>query len=164
MEVKYPRIFKKAIKGAVGGVLLNNRGNEEEFILKGDPATTDLDKITVEIPSEEAYKYFVKNNKSTVVNGFLIEITEGYELSLDEINAVTDGFLKDLLKQSFPAMKKRVEAFTSSVPVARLLHFAEDANKPYKTVEFLKEALAKFNTTKTPNVAEISGIKVSGST
>ncbi|MFA7101449.1 MAG: hypothetical protein WC196_06975, partial [Bacilli bacterium] len=120
MEEKYPKVFKKAIKGSVGGRYINSRGEYDEFLLMGDPATAEIEKVTVEVYDKEAEKYFIKNNKAAVVNGYLIEITEGYEMTLDEINAVSDGYLKDLLKQPFMRMKKRVEEFTSPVPVSRL--------------------------------------------
>jgi len=163
-DKKYPRIFKKAIKGAVGGTFINSRREVEEFLLKGDPNTKDIEQITVEIYDGEAEKYFIKHNKNAVVNGYLVEITEGYEMTLDEINAVSDGYLKDLLKQPFMKMKKRVEEFTSPVPVDRLLAFALEADKPFKTVEFLKASLNKFNVRGgVPNVAEIGGVKIGSS-
>jgi len=163
-DKKYPRIFKKAIKGAVGGTFINGRGEVEEFLLKGDPNTKDIEQITVEVYDGEAEKYFIKHNKNAVVNGYLVEITEGYEMTLDEINAVSDGYLKDLLKQPFMKMKKRVEEFTSPVPVDRLLAFALEADKPFKTVEFLKASLNKFNVRGgVPNVAEIGGVKIGSS-
>ena len=163
-DKKYPRIFKKAIKGAVGGTFINSRREVEEFLLKGDPNTKDIEQITVEIYDGEAEKYFIKHNKNAVVNGYLVEITEGYEMTLDEINAVSDGYLKDLLKQPFMKMKKRVEEFTSPVPVDRLIAFALEADKPFKTVEFLKASLNKFNVRGgVPNVAEIGGVKIGSS-
>ena len=163
-EKTYPRIFKKAIKGSVGGRFINSRGDLDEFLLKGDPQTMDIEQISVEIHDAEAEKYFIKNNKSAIVNGYLVEITEGFEMTLDETNAVSDGFLRDLLKQPFMKMKKRVEEFTSPVPVDRLLAFALGENKPFKTIEFLKVSLSKLNEiSRLPNVAEIGGVKIGGS-
>lgn len=158
-EKEYPRIFKKAIKGSVGGMFINSRGEVEEFLLKGDPQTKDIEQITVEIHDAEAEKYFIKHNKPAIVNGYLVEITDGYEMTLDEVNAVADGYLKDLLRQPFMKMKKRVEEFTSPVPVDRLLTFALEANKPFKTIEFLKASLNKFKTVGFPNIAEMDGVK-----
>jgi len=164
-DKKYPRIFKKAIKGSVGGTFINTRGEVEEFLLKGDPNTKDVEQITVEVQDAEAEKFFIKNNKIAIVNGYLVEVTEGYEMTLDEVNAVSDGFLKDLLRSPYAKMKKRVEEFTSPVPVDRLLTFALEANKPFKTIEFLKASLNKFNERGgVPNVAEIGGVKIGGST
>lgn len=166
-EKTFPRVFRKAIKGAVGGRFLTKRGGqyiEDEFLLKGDPNSTDLDTITVEVPDEEAEKYFLKQNKQAIVNGYLIEISEGYEMQLDEVNAVSDGFLKDLLKQPYTKMKKRVEEFTSPAPITRLLDIALAENKPYKTIDYLKATLAKFNENRAPNIAEVDGVKIGGST
>ena len=160
-DKKYPRVFKKAIKGSVGGRFINSRGELDEFLLKGDPQTMDIEQISVEVHDAEAEKYFIKHNKSAIVNGYLVEITDGYEMTLDEVNAVGDGFLKDLLRQPYMKMKKRVEEFTSPVPVDRLLAFALEENKPFKTIEFLKASLSKFSERGgIPNVAEIGGVKI----
>jgi len=163
-EKTYPRIFKKAVRGSVGGRYINSRGDVDEFLLKGDPQTKDIEQISVEIHDAEAEKYFIKHNKPAIVNGYLVEITEGYEMTLDETNAVSDGYLRDLLKQPFMKMKKRVEEFTSPVPVDRLLAFALGENKPFKTIEFLKATLSNFTKRTLPNVAEIGGVKIGGST
>jgi hypothetical protein len=158
--MSYPKFFRKVIKGNVGGRVLNNKGNPEEFLLKGDPANSDnFDDITVEIKDEEAEKYFRKHNKSTVTQGYLIEISE-YAMILNEVNAVTDGFLKDLLKDPFLKMKKRVEEFTSPIPVHRLLEFAQQENKPIKTIEYINSAIAKLESTVTPQGIDTDGIKV----
>jgi hypothetical protein len=159
-DKKYPRVFKKAIKGSVGGRYLNSRGEYDEFLLVGDPATAEIEKVTVEVFNEEAEKYFYKSNKTALVNGYLVEITEGYEMKLDEVNAVSDGFLKDLLKQPYMKMKKRVEEFTSPVPIERLLTLARAENKPVKTVEFIEGALKKFNSASLPNVAQLDNVKI----
>jgi hypothetical protein len=163
----YPRIFKKAVKCTVGGKILTKRGStyvEDEFLLKGDPAAAPIEKITIELPDAETEKYFIKHNKEAIGRGYLIEITEGYELKLDEVNAVSDGFLKDLLKEPYAKLKSRVEQFTSPVPVNRLLEFALADNKPYKTIEYLKAALARLNAAPAslPKTAEIDGVKVGG--
>jgi hypothetical protein len=143
---EYPKYYRKAIKGSVGGRILDKKGNEAEFLLKGDPydENTDLDNLTVEIIDADSEKYFRKANKPAIVNGYLIQVSD-YELTLDEVNAVSDGYLKDLLKESFTKMKKRVEEFTSPVPVNRLLVFAKADNKPVKTISYLEEKLKEFN-------------------
>lgn len=162
MEDKYPKVFKKAIKGSVGGRFINTRGEYDEFLLIGDPATADIEDITVEVTNEEAEKYFIKSNKPAIVNGYLIEIKDGYEMTLDSINAVSDGFLKDLLKQPFFKMKKRLEEFTSPVPVERLLTIAKAENKPIKTIELLQVTLKKFDSKSLPNVATLDDVKIGG--
>ncbi len=141
-NMEYPKFFRKAIRGNVGGTKLNKRGDPEDFLLKGDPnsSLTDQDDITLEINSEEDEKYLIKKNKSTIVKGYLVEVGD-YQLSLDTTNSVTDGYLKDLLKKPFGAMRKRVDAFTSPVPLYRLLEYAVKDNKPIKTVEYIKTKL-----------------------
>lgn len=145
MEDIYPKVYKKAIKGTVGGRVLNVRGQEEDFLLRGDPSKSDLTQISVEILDAEADKFFVKNNKPALVNGFLIEIEDGVDTSFDDTNAVTDGYLKDLLKLPYTKLVKRVSEFTSPVPVSRLLTFALEGDKPVKTVEALNISLSKLD-------------------
>lgn len=161
-EQIYPRLFKKAIKGSVGGVFINTRGEVEEFLLKGDPNRKDMEQVIVEVHDEEAEKYFIKFNKTAILSGYLVEITdEGFEMELDEVNAVSDGYLKDLLKQPFMKMKKRVDEFTSPVPVDRLLALAMEANKPFRTIDFLRAALEALNVKRgISGIAEIGGVKV----
>ncbi len=145
MEENYPKVYKKAIKGTVGGLVLNARGQEEDFLLKGDPQTSDLTQISVEILDSESDKFFVKHNKPALVNGFLIEIADGPDASFDETNAVSDGYLKDLLKLPFTKMVKKLSEFTSPVPISRLLTFALEGDKPVKTVEIIKTHLSKHD-------------------
>jgi len=158
----YPKFWKKAIKGSVGGRMINKRGEYEEFLLKGDPTDpkADTDSMVVEVFDEEAEKYFKKSNKATIVNGYLIEIGE-HSIFLDEINAVTDGYLRDLLKKPLSKMRPRVDKFTSPVPVIRLLEFAQVENKPIKTIEYLNEVIKKLESPKSsPTKADIDGVQV----
>lgn len=145
-DKEYPVTYRKAIKGSVGGRQLIKRGDgyvEAEFLLQGDPAIADPDDITLEIADEECEKYFTKYNKPAIQNGYLIEVAD-YVQSVDSTNAVGDGYLKDLLKMPFQKMVKEVKAFTSPVPVYRLLAFAEEDNKPIKTIEFLRETASSL--------------------
>lgn len=158
----YPKYWRKAIKGSVGGRKLNKKGDQEEFLLKGNPTNSkaDLDAMTVEINDEEAEKFFKKNNKSAIVKGYLIEVSE-HSLSLDETNAVGDGYLRDLLKKPLSKMKPRVEKFTSPIPVSRLLEIAQEENKPIKTIEYLKGVISKLEGSQSGvNSAEIGGVQV----
>jgi hypothetical protein len=158
----YPKYWKKAIKGSVGGRKLNKKGDPEEFLLKGDPTNPKADKdgMTLEIDNAEAEKYFKKNNKSAIVQGYLIEISE-HTLSLDETNAVSDGYLRDLLKSPISKMRVRVDKFTSPIPVLRLLEFAREENKPIKTIEYLSSVAKRLDNTSVGVVsAEIGDVKV----
>jgi hypothetical protein len=162
-ENTFPKFWKKAIKGNVGGRTLNKKGGETEFVLKGDPSdpSADKDNLTVEIFDADAEKYFKRYNKSAIRNGYIIAIGD-HVIELDESNAVGDGYLKDLLKQPFTKMKKRVDEFTSSIPVHRLLEFAETDNKPIKTVNYLRDVIKKLegSGTKIPDTIQGGGVKV----
>jgi len=162
MNDVYPKVYKKAIKGAVGGVFLNKRGLTEEFLLKGDPNTADIERITVEIYDKESERFFMKYNKATVTNGFLIEIGGIVDIVVDGVNSVGDGYLRDLLKQPFTKMRKRCLEFTSSVPVHRLLAIAIETNKPIKTIEFLKKLANGLDERELPSTFTIDGAKVGG--
>jgi hypothetical protein len=153
----YPKYWKKAIRGSVGGRLLNKKGDPEEFLLKGDPNNPESD-VTVELLDEDAEKFFKKSNKTAIVQGYLIEIAED-TLSLDETNAVSDGYLKDLLKEPFKKVKARVDKFTSAVPVIRLLEFAEQENKPINTIDYLRGVIKKLEETAKP-VNKIDSVNI----
>ena len=142
--MEYPMVYKKAIKGSVGGRMLNKKGDMEEFLLKGDPSSNDsVEDMIVEVHDEDAEKFFKRANKVAIAHGYVIKVGD-YTMTLDESNAVSDGYLKDLLKQPFAKMKKRVEEFTSPIPINRLLEFASQENKPVKTVEYIKSAISKL--------------------
>lgn len=161
-NTEYPKFWRKAIRGSVGGRILNKRELEEEFLLKGDPhdEKTDPDDITLEIFDPEAEKFFKKKNKTAIKQGYLIEISD-HVLTLDNTNNVGDGELKDLLKKPLSKMRPRVEKFTSSVPVTRLLELAIRENQPVKTIEYLKGVITKLEGGHGfPRGAEIDGVKV----
>jgi hypothetical protein len=157
----YPKFWRKAIKGVVGGRTINKRGEYEEFMLKGDPKEVPEDMVTVEIYDEEGEKYFKKTNRTAITNGYLIEVNSN-TLVVDEVNAVSDGQLKDLLKLPITQFKKKVELFTSPIPIARLLAFAVEENKPIRIITYLREALSGLDEGSS-NVTSVStdSVKVS---
>lgn len=155
----YPKMYRKAIKGSVGGRKLNLRGQEEDFLLVGDPAKTDPMLITLEINSEEEEKFFIKNNKPALVNGYLIEVSEGTATIFDSTNAVSDGVLRDILKMPYTKMKKSIETFTSPVPLTRLLEIANADNKPIKTIDLIKARLSILKAQPTFKTIEDDNVK-----
>lgn len=137
----FPKSYRKAIKGVVGGRKLSKDGREEEFVLPaGDPKSMDQDSITIQVNTKEEEEYLKKMNKPAFVKGILISVKD-YEMKLDVVNSVSDGELKDILKMPFRQMKKRVLDFTSTVPLSRLLEIARDVNKPIKTIQFIEDAM-----------------------
>lgn len=152
----YPKYFRKAIKGVVGGKLMNKRGEIEEFVLrKGDPSAVDPDSITIEVPDEDAEKFFVKYNKPALQKGILVSVSD-YEIRIDPVNSVTDGDLKDIIKMPLKRMEKRVSEFTSPVPIGRLLDLVRAENKPIKTVEMIQNALQILEGSENMPISEIT--------
>jgi hypothetical protein len=143
MEGVYPKFFKKAIKGKVGGVLLNSRNEKEEFLLYGDP-NSGADSTMIEIPNKEAEKFFLKYNSKTVENGYLIAISD-YSINVDTTNSISDGDLLDILKMSPLKLKTKLKDFTSIVPIKRILTFAKAGNKPVKTIGIIEERLKELD-------------------
>jgi len=141
--IKPYAIYKKAIKGKVSGVTIDRRGETVEFLLVGNPSNPndDVDEMVVELFSQEDEKWFKRRNKAALSEGYLIKI-EGEIPDIDTVNAVSDGELKDLLRGSYKTMEKKVNEFTSSIPIRRLLEFAVEANKPVKTIQFLTEKIS----------------------
>jgi hypothetical protein len=143
MENKYPKFFKKAIKGKVGGRFLNKKGDIEDFLLQGDPSST-IDTIFIEIYDEEAEKFFIKHNGKTITNGYLIAVSD-YSLSIDSTNSASDNSLIDILRLSVPKLKIKLSEFTSRVPVQRILDLAKSSNKPVKTITLIESRLKELN-------------------
>jgi len=132
--------------------------------LKGDPTNpdADLDNMVVEIYNDDSEKFFVKKNKNALKNGYLVAI-EDYKITLDAVNAVTDGDLKDMLKFPFAKMKKRISEFTSPVPVQRLLEMARAEDKSVKTISMIQDALNNLNeTTEIPDSVTVGDVRVGG--
>jgi hypothetical protein len=138
----YPKFYKKAIRGNVSGRWLNPRGNEDEYLLKGDPSNPkdDIELQRIEILNAEAEKYFVRYNKEALIRGYLIPEGEPFE-DASSVNAISDAEILEILKLTTPKLKARMELLTSPIPIQRLLDAAKDNNKPYKVVETIQKKL-----------------------
>jgi hypothetical protein len=141
------KTYKKAIRGKVAGRTINRKGDDAEFILVGDPRNPedDPDLMVIEVYTEDDDVLFRRYNKVAIDRGYLIE--EAHDFSYDSVNSVSDGQLKDMLKESknLVSLRKKVEKFTSDVPVRRLLEFAMEEDRTVKTIEYLKDKIIELS-------------------
>ena len=105
----------------MGGRYINKRGEYDEFLLRGNPFSKDidLDEITIEVHDDDGLMYFKRSNKRLLSDGYIVEVATN-ELVIDDINSVSDGFLGDLLKEPYTKMKKRV--FLLMLPIILITH------------------------------------------
>lgn len=147
MEGKEPYIrYRKAIMGKVSGLRLDPiRFVPTDFLLVGDPTDPNADPadFIVEIWTEAEHKYFKRKNKTLIESGTLIPF-EGEEVPLDTTNQITDEEITEILGKPFMALKWRLEKFTSSVPVRRILVKAKELDVTTGKFDAIKARLAEL--------------------
>ena len=99
--------------------------------------------MTVEVFDAKAEKFFLRYNKAAIELGYIVP-TEKYTQDVGTINIITDVEINEILTFPFGKFKKRLEEFTSPIPVHRLLDAAKEANKPYNTIKFIEQQAEKL--------------------
>ena len=137
------------IKGVKGIVHVNAidtfNGTPTVLTLKGDPAdkTVDIDDITIFLWTQFEYDYFRRANKVLLAEGILAPYTKETVEAIS-VNEVSDEELETELKKKFFACRALLRKFTSPAPVLRMLHIAEDLNKPVGTINAIKVRLSEL--------------------
>ena len=97
----------------------------------------------VELWNEREYVYFLRANRIHLDNGDLIEhkgqIEEPFEKSF---NNLSDDEMRELISSKFFTLKSAVDQMTTEAPLIRLVELGEIANKPEKTMLFLRSKLS----------------------
>ncbi len=138
--------FKKAIVGKVAGLYLDPiRFIPMEFILKGDPSDPKADPfdVTIELWTKAEYNYFIRKNRDLIEKGTLIEI-EGEEIPIDTTNQISDEEIDEILMKPFFSLKNRLDAFTSPVPVRRILLRAKELDVTTGKFDYITSKLAEL--------------------
>jgi len=147
MEGKEPYArYRKAIMGKVSGLRLDPiRFVPTDFLLEGDPTDPNADPadFIVEIWTEAEHKYFVRKNKALIENGTLMPF-EGEEVPIDTTNQISDVEIDEVLNKPFMALKWRLEKFTSSVPVRRILVRAKELDVTTGKFDAIKARLTEL--------------------
>lgn len=126
-EKKIPySVYQKTIMGKVSGLRLNPISMlPQDYILIGDLSdpTSDLEETKVINYTKSEHDYFIRKNKSLIQRGILMQVKYTDDFRINTINQVTEDEIKELLKDS-DALRKRLDEFTSPVPVRRIREFA----------------------------------------
>lgn len=137
------------IKGVKGIVHVNTidtfNGTPVVITLKGDPVdkTVDVDDITIFLWTKFELDYFRKANKTILAEGILAPYTKE-TIEKISVNEVSDEELEAALKKKFFAVRALLNKFTSPAPVVRLLHMAEDLNRPVGTISAIQNRLSEL--------------------
>jgi hypothetical protein len=111
--------------------------------LKGDPVdkSVDIDDITIFLWTQFELDYFRRANKVILAEGILAPYTKEILVEIS-INEISDEDLEIALKKKFFAVRALLNKFTSPAPVIRLLHMAEDMNRPVGTISAIQKKLS----------------------
>ena len=138
--------YIKGVRGIVHvNVIDTFNGAPTVLTLKGDPHddSTDIDDITLFLWTQFEYDYFRKANKLLLEEGMLAPYTRETVEKLS-VNEISDDELETALKKKFFAVRALLNKFTSPAPVIRLLHMAEDMNKPVGTINAIQVRLSEL--------------------
>ena len=152
-------VYKKSILGKVHVITLNPFTDEAEgVILQGNPGKVDeLDTQIIELWTTKSKLFFERMNKKHIDAGRLILIKKD---KLPEVpkspNIITDEEIEELLNTKFLALKARLDKFTDSAPVFRILNKARELDKSEKIVKHIEERLSQLQLSKyeAPNKVE----------
>jgi hypothetical protein len=153
MQTGEPRkVFKKVILAKVFVQVLNPfDGKPEGKILQGIPSSND-EGCFVPIWSEKEEAFFVRMNKSHILDGRLINVPiDNYMnvISIDgeeKINygAFTEEQIKEIATSKFMALKATLNKTDSEEFVYRILEKANELERPEGTVTAIKVRLSEI--------------------
>lgn len=132
--------FKKTIVGKVHVVALNPfSGMPEGILLEGND-----DKSYIEIYDTKALAFFKKLNKPHFDAGRLQEMKSVPTLQVSP-NVISDEEIDTLLTGQFMTLKHRVDKFTSTAPLLRILNRARELDKSERLINFLEKRMADLD-------------------
>lgn len=145
-EDKPLAVYRKA-KGILGKVevkVFNSLTQQiEKVMLEGNPSDLNCDTCFVEIWSEKEHIFFKRANKWHLNEGYIVPYTKERPNQIQQtVNNMTDDEMEALVKKPFLALKAAVDQMTTEAALIRIIKIAEEADKPEKTMAFLKERLA----------------------
>ncbi len=97
----------------------------------------------VEVWTEREYMYFLRANKVHLDSGAVVEHKGEIDNQIVmSFNNLPDDEMETLIGSKFFTLKSSVEQMTTEAPLLRLITLGEEANKPEKTMQFLRERLS----------------------
>jgi len=140
-------VYKKG-KGIIGKVnvkRLNSFTNQIEDVLLFSPPNgdTEADSCFIELWSDEEHVFFKRANRKHLEEGLIVEYNKPRSTQIKKsANNLTDEELEKLVVAPFMKLKKTVEKMTTEAALTRVIKVAEEAERPEKTMQFLRERLS----------------------
>jgi hypothetical protein len=132
--------YKKTIVGKVHVVALNPFSDTPEgVLLEGNG-----DKSYIELWDSKQLVFFEKMNKNHLQAGRLIKMDKEPEPEPPSPNQLSDDDVDKLLEGRFLTLKSRLDKFTDTAPVLRLLNRARELEKSEKIIKRLEERISQI--------------------
>ena len=138
-------IYKKGHLGKVNVKRLNSFTHEVENVLLFSPPNGKMDADTcfIELWSVEEHVFFKRANRLLLEDGAVVAYDKPHSTEFKKsANTMTDTELEELVSSPFMKLKKVVESMTSEAALLRTIQKAEEAQRPEKTMQFLRERLS----------------------
>jgi len=132
--------YRKTIVGKVHVVALNPFSEEPEgVLLEGNG-----DKSYIELWDTKQLVFFERMNKSHLDAGRIVKMEKLPEPPPPSPNILTDDEIDKLLEGKFLTLRKRLDAFTDTAPILRLLNRARELEKSEKIIKHLEERISQI--------------------
>ena len=137
--------FKKTILGQLSVDVISLFDDQPmNILMKGIPAKNEEGSF-VEIWSEKGLMYFLRSprNKKHLTAGRLIEYNRPRDTNVQKTaNNLSEEELEALVVSPFMRLKSVVESMTTEAALLRIVEAAETANRPEKTMLYLRGKLS----------------------
>lgn len=132
--------YKKTILGKVHVVALNPFSDTPEGVL----LEGDADKSYIELWDAKQLVFFEKMNKNHLDAGRIVKMEKEPEAPPPSPNQLSDDDVDKLLEGRFLTLKSRLDKFTDTAPVLRLLNRARELEKSEKIIKRLEERISQI--------------------
>lgn len=140
-------VYRKGILGKVHVITLNPFTEEAEgVILEGNPAKADeIDTQVIELWTTKSQLFFERMNKKHIEAGRL-NLVEKAALPKAPLspNIISDEEIDVLLNSKFLALKARLDKFTDTAPVFRVVNRARELEKSEKIIKHIEERISQL--------------------
>lgn len=132
--------YRKTIVGKVHVTAINPFSEQPEgVILEGDG-----DKSYIELYDTKHLVFFERMNKPHIDAGRLAKMEKEPVPEPPSPNQLTDGEIDKLLNDKFMTLKSKLNTFTETAPILRILNRARELEKSEKIIKHLEERLAEL--------------------